>query len=95
MSDSVKQKIGALDQVKIITTKNVDYVSAPPNVKITPSGVWSVVAVLNNSELLCVKGNITIKIPISDVLKITEYDVSLVTKNLGKLSHGEAKKDKQ
>lgn len=85
---AVRQKIGRFDQVRIITTRNVNYVSAPPGTEIIPQGVWSVAAVLNEKELLCVRKGITIKIPIKDVLKIVGYELSEITKNFGKLTHG-------
>lgn len=89
----VKQKIGRFDQIKILTTRNVSYISAPPGTEITPNGVWSVATVISQEELLCVRKNITIRIPIKDVLKIADYNLSDIMKNLGKLSHGKSKKD--
>lgn len=91
----VKQTIGRFDQVRIITTRNVNYVSAPPGTKLKPNGVWSVAAILNNEELLCVRKSITIKIPINDVLKIVGYDLSEIVKKFGKLSHGEKRQEKR
>lgn len=92
MAQSV-QRIGRFDQVRIITTKNVKYLSSPSGNEIDPKGVWSVAAVLNNNELLCVKRNTTIRIPVMDVFKITSYDLSAITRTLGNLSHGQSKRE--
>lgn len=83
-----RQKISRFDQVRIITTKNVTYLSAPPEFDISPKGVWSVSAIVNDDELLCVRNSIIIKIPAVDVLKIVEYDISSVTKDFGSLFYG-------
>lgn len=90
---SVRQKIGRFDQVRIITTRNVNYLSAPLGAETNPSGVWSVVAVLNDQELLCARNSMLIKIPIGDVLKIAGYNVEMITKNLGKLSNGQSQNE--
>ena len=79
-------KIGRFDQIKLITTSNVEYLSAKPGTKISPDGIWSVIAILEEKDLLCARRSVIIRIPAKDVLKIAGYDVSKVTKNFGKLS---------
>lgn len=82
-------RFGQFDQVKIITTQNVRYLSAPPGSKVSPKGNWQVSAIINE-ELLLVKDGATIKIPFRDVLKISEHNISSMTANFGRLSqHGE------
>lgn len=81
-------KIGRFDQVKLITSKNIQFVSAPSGSEPKPDGLWSVAAVIGASHLLCVKDNIVINVPIKDVLKVGEYDVGKIYEKLGKLSHG-------
>ena len=76
------------DQVKILTTKNVKYLSAPSGTKVTPQGIWSIVAVIERDLLLTQKLTI-IRIPSTDVLKILSYDLESVIKKLGRLSDGE------
>jgi hypothetical protein len=76
------------DQVKILTTKNVKYLSAPPGTKTTPLGMWSVVAAVGQDVLLAQKSTI-ILIPATDVLKVLSYGLESVIKNLGRLSDGE------
>jgi hypothetical protein len=83
-----KTKIGRFDQVRVITTKNIYFMSAPSGTPVAPDGIWSVVSVIGPSDLLCVKDNIVIRVPIQDVLKIGDYDVSKIYEKLGKLSHG-------
>jgi len=86
---SEKQKISQFDQVRIITTKHVRYLSAPPGTKTDPKGIWSVAAIVGNSDALLTKSNMTICIPISDVLKIAGFGLGSILNKLGKLStHG-------
>ncbi len=61
------------NRVQIKTTKNVKYLSAPPGSKISPDGIWLVVAAVAN-ELLLTKDTAIIRIPAADVLKIKGYD---------------------
>lgn len=83
------------DQVRILHTKNVTYVSGPPGSEILPTGVWSVVGGINN-ELLLAKNNTVIRIPTDDVLKISTYDLSKLTSLLGNLTkHVQAKAKNQ
>jgi hypothetical protein len=75
------------DQVKILTTKNVKYLSALPGSKIEPKGVWQVSGAVAG-ELLLVKNNAVIRIPPSDVLKIIEYDITSMTGKFGRFMDG-------
>jgi hypothetical protein len=86
--ESKKDRVGRFDQIRILTTKNITYVSAPPGTEITPDGIWSVAAIIGQNDLLCAKNNILVKVPISDVLKIGQYDLQKIFDKLGKLSHG-------
>jgi hypothetical protein len=89
MNNSSK-KIQRFDQVKLLTIKNVAYLSAPPGSQIIPQGIWSVVAAVEDNELLLAKDNAIIRIPASDVLVISEYDIDLLNSILGNLSNGQA-----
>lgn len=92
MNNLARQRIGRFDQVQLLTTKNVSYLSAPSGTEVKPQGVWSVAAVFEDTgELLCVRKGTTIKIPARDVLKRAGYDVSEITKKFGNLSNGEEK----
>jgi len=81
-------KIARFDQVRLLSTKNINYLSAPPETKTDPSGTWSVSAVVGG-ELLLVKNNVVIKAPIANVLKIADYDITRLTSVLGRLSRGQ------
>lgn len=76
------------DIVKLLTTRNVNYLSAPPGTKVSPHGTWQVAGAVGD-DLLCVKGSATIRIPASDVLKVVGYDLEPLYKQLGRLSDGE------
>jgi hypothetical protein len=80
-------KISRFDQVRLLSTKNIKYLSAPPGTKIDPHGTWSVAAVVGD-ELLLVKNNVVVKVPVPDVLRIASYDISHLLSRLGRLSRG-------
>lgn len=97
MMGTLDTKFSRFDQVTIITTSNVKYLSAPAGTDgvgtaggtmISPKGLWQVSAAINN-DLLLVKNNIVIRIPASDVLKFVEYDLNAITSNFGKLRNVE------
>jgi len=90
--DTQSTKFSRFDQVKIVTVRNVHYLSAPPGSVVSPKGVWQVSAAIGD-ELLLVKGNATIKIPVTDVLKVVDYNVNAVTAKFGRLSeYGQERK---
>jgi hypothetical protein len=88
MAEYEEVRFDRFDQVRLRTTKNVKYLSAPPGTHASPQGLWSVAGVVAG-ELLLVKYNIIIRIPATDVLKIESYDVNDVTRLLGRLTDGE------
>ena len=92
---TVETRISRFDQVRIITTKNVAYLSAPPGTIADPKGIWSVVAIVNGNELLLAKNNVLIRIPATDVLLFVSYTLENIVKNLGRLSNGEAEEGKR
>jgi hypothetical protein len=88
--DNKKQiRIGRFDQVRLLTTKNVSYLSAPPDIKPSPKGLWSVVSILEEKDLLLAQKSVLIRIPAVDVLMVAGYNINKMTRNLGRLSHGE------
>ena len=93
MDNLIEQRIGRFDQVRIITTKNVSYLSAPPGTSVTPQGLWSVVSIISDVELLIAQKSALIRIPATDVLLVAGYDVKKVTKNLGRLSRGKSEEN--
>lgn len=93
MDNLIEQRIGRFDQVRIITTKNVSYLSAPPGTSVTPQGLWSVVSIISDVELLIAQKSALVRIPATDVLLVAGYDVKKVTKNLGRLSRGESEEN--
>lgn len=90
----IKTKVARFDQVRILTTKNVTYLSAPLGSKISPQGLWSVTAIIGENELLLAKQSALIRIPATDVLVTASYSVETITKNFGRLSRGESEKGK-
>lgn len=92
--DEIEIRYSRFDQVKIITTKNVKYLSSPPDTIVTPDGLWQVTAAVGE-DLLLVKNSCIIRIPITDVLKVAEYDINNLIGKLGRiLDYGEDKRSK-
>lgn len=79
------EKYSQFDLVRLLTTKNVKYLSAPSGCNVSPKGVWQVSAAIG-TDLLLVKDNAIIRIPVGDVLKVCNYDLGKITANLGRLS---------
>lgn len=84
-----KIRYARFDQVKLLTTKNVNYLSAPPDTTVNPHGVWSVVAAVDQFLLLS-KNNAIIKIPACDVLMVERYSLAETTKQFGNLLNVES-----
>lgn len=80
-------RISRFDQVRLLSTKNVNYLSAPPDEQVSPDGLWSVCAAVGD-ELLLVKNSAVIKAPLTNVLKVVDYDITRLTQTLGRLSRG-------
>ncbi len=59
-------EIRQFDNIKLKTTKNIKYVSAPPGTMPDPQGTWSVVGNMGKELLIC-KESALCKVPISDV----------------------------
>lgn len=82
--------IKQLDLVQILTVKNVSYLSAKPGQSPSPHGKWTVVGILEGKDILISKDEALIRIPLADVRKVENYDISQVFDRLKKVSnHGE------
>lgn len=79
-------KFKQLDQVKLITTSNVGWVSAPPGQVANPNGIWIVVGILED-QLLVQKEETLAKVPIIDVIKVAEYDIQQPLQKIKDLLH--------
>jgi len=62
-----------LDIVHIVTTRNVRYVSGPPGAIPDPNINWTVAGNIGTDLLLSGNG-VVIRIPVSDVKKIADYN---------------------
>jgi hypothetical protein len=91
--DDRPDQFGRFDQVRLLTTRNVKWLSAPPGIKPSPKGIWSVAASVGESELLLVQGSVTLRIPAADVLKVADYSIEAITRPLGKLTDGKRKRE--
>ncbi len=80
-------KISRFDQVRLLTTRNVSYLSAPPGMHLDPKGIWSVIGAVGNDLLLAKKQTI-IRIPSEDVKVLADFDVNKITASLENLIHG-------
>jgi hypothetical protein len=88
--------IGRFDQVRILTSKNVYYISTQDNQQPVPTGEWNVVALLPGDNLMLSKNLTIICLPSADVFKVVDYTESLTKlKNTfgDLLNHGEREKE--
>ncbi len=85
-------KFKQLDQVRIITTANVGWVSATPGQVANPKGIWIVVGILQDALLLH-KDETLAKVPIIDVVKVAEYNISQPLKAIEDLLHVKRRRD--
>ena len=95
MAQELLDTISRFDQVSLITTKNVSYISTESIEPPTPDGAWTVVALIG-TDLVVQKDLTVIRLPSKDVLKIMDYNKAMkqVFSFLGDLlSHGKRKED--
>lgn len=75
--------IQRFDQVQIITTKNVKYLSSTKE-DVKPHGVWSVTGAIGD-DLLISQDTTIVRIPATDVKVITQVDTKYVIQKLGSI----------
>ena len=99
-------QIKRFDLVRLLTIKNVKYVSGPAGRAASPQGVWSVIGNVGVMIFLA-KEDTVIEIPIIDIVKIADYSVERVLNNvkqvksiedlkkfgIGGPNHGKARKE--
>lgn len=68
-------EINQFDIIRILTVKNVKYLSAPKGQKPSPNGDWTVVGILDKIDVLVAKDKTIIRIPIKDIEIIAKYDI--------------------
>lgn len=90
-----KASIGRFDQVLILTTKNVSYVSYEEE-RPEPIGLWTVTGIVG-TDLLISRGDVLIRIPSKDVVKKVDYESTLsdLYKKLGNLTQDGQRQKKQ
>ena len=89
MAQTSNGRIGRFDQVQLLTTKNIKYISSPIE-NPSPDGSW-LVAGLIEDELLISKAQILIRVPAADVLKVIDYEevMQQLFMRLGSFADGE------
>lgn len=65
------------DQVELLTTKGVTYMSDRPGNAPSPHGIWNVVGIIEGEALLA-KESALIRIPINDIKKVATYNPAVV-----------------
>lgn len=95
MKREQRTSIGRFDQVLILTTKNVSYVSYEDE-RPEPIGLWTVTGIVG-SDLLISKGDVLIRIPSRDVVKKVDYESTLsnLYKKLGNFTQNGQRQEKQ
>lgn len=85
--------IKRFDIVRIKTIDRVTWLSGPASRPAPPQGNWSVVAGVGADLLMLAKDETIIQIPISDVLKVADYDIKHALESIKKIrSHNDLKK---
>lgn len=79
------------DAVMIRTTRNVTWLSGPKGSKIGPKGIWRVVCVVGDNEVMINKGPCSCRIPINDVKKVDDFDKSKEFVNVKRKRKNEGK----
>ncbi len=82
------------DQVEIITTKHVSYLSARPGEAPSPHGVWSVVGIVDSKALIAKDGAL-IHVPLNDLRKVSSYDLEQIFSMLRGIGNGRLRKEIQ
>jgi hypothetical protein len=81
MENQNNNTINQFDVVRLITSKNVRYLSGPTGRATSPQGEWSVVGFVDGEALLA-KQTTIIKVPISDIAIIASYDINNIKNHL-------------
>jgi hypothetical protein len=83
------------DQVTVLTTKRVSYLSDKPGHTPDPHGLWNVVGFVDGDALLAKDGAL-IRIPISDIQKTASYEPEVIIDMLRRISgYGQIEKNKK
>jgi hypothetical protein len=80
------------DQVELLTTRRVSYLSDLPGKIPDPHGIWTVIGFVDGEALLA-KKSAMIRIPISDLKKLAGYDPDTIIDML-KDVHGQERKNR-
>jgi hypothetical protein len=71
------------DFIKLLTTKNINFVSGPPRRPADPDGVWSVVGnIPGQASVIAAKDQTIIIVPITDIKKIGRFDSETYLKKI-------------
>jgi len=76
------------DIVKILSVKNIRFVSGPPGKRAAPQGYWSVVGFIG-SDILIAKDETIVRAPLSAVSKVAAFDKNVTElKRIKEAFHG-------
>lgn len=68
----MEKSFSQFDLVRIITTRNINYVSAQSGMTASPDGLWSVVGVIGGGVLVAKDGTLA-KVPPADLVLVAKY----------------------
>lgn len=66
-----------LDIVRIISTKNIKFLSGPPGKKPVPHGDWSVVGFVG-SDVLIAKDETLVRAPFNAIVKVGSFNTDML-----------------
>lgn len=76
------------DIVRILSTKNIKFLSGPPGKSVSPQGDWSIIGFVSD-DVLIAKDETVVRAPISSVVKVGSFDVDILRR-----THNGPKKQK-
>lgn len=77
--------IKQLDNIELLTTKNISYLSAPPGNSPSPHGIWSVIGIIEGGDVLACKDKAIIRVPLKDIKKVQSYSIDAIKEKLKKV----------
>ena len=83
-----------LDQVVILKTSSIRWMSAPKGNATTPDGIWTVIGVVD-TDLVISKDTTIIRIPYTDAKVVASYSLEIVKKKIGEMNGYQEAKQKR
>ena len=74
--DDKQINIKQFDLVTLKTTQNVKFLTAPDENEVSPHGMWSVIGIVNKTNVLVCKDGAVCLLPMDDIVLVAEYNIN-------------------